>query len=244
MKRSLRSHIESNINKTWSKKGRYNNGIVGLALLFPVDAFADAPTWTPGPDFRALNGASPCNTAFVRDNGDGTQTVVVAGLTAQLPSMTGGTWTEDEVWTVTAPVDDFDGCGLGSSAYGITAMWHVPGAVIERELYATHPAAAVDAYWEEFQKTYGFLPEGEHRGAGGWPFGKGQAWTYLICYPDGRAGEDEVTLLETAVALARKFDAKARVYPYNLHRKELEGPFGDDSVSCLRFVARSMGKAL
>ncbi|MFJ9382030.1 hypothetical protein [Streptomyces sp. NPDC101455] len=173
MKRSLYRHIEHAINQSWTSRFRHDRGTVGLALVFPKSAFADAPTWTPGPGFRGLNHEGVTTTAFVRDNGDGTQTVVVPGICAEGPSMDGGPWTEDEVWTVTAPVDDFDSCGLGNSVHGITWMRYKPRAVIHRELYATHPLAAVDAYWDDFERMWGFWPSGNFR-MEGWPFGAGR----------------------------------------------------------------------
>jgi hypothetical protein len=227
MKRSLRRRIERAINLSWTATDRSDRGTVGVALIFPNDAFADAPTWTPGPGFRALNNEGVANTAFVCDNGDGTQTVVVPGLIAEGPAMDGGPWTEDEVWTVTAPVEDFDGCGLGNSAHGITMMRDRPRAIIHREQYATHPLAAVDEYWENFKRTWGFVPTGERRCYGGWPFGEGREWAYLVCRPDfARKNENEVALLESVVTLARFFGAEVRVYPYNLQKREIAGPLG------------------
>jgi hypothetical protein len=227
VKRSLRRHIESAVNRTWTTGHRFDRGTVGVALLFPRDAFAGAPTWTPGPGFHALNNDGPTNTTFLRDNGDGTQTVVVPGLHAEGASKDGGPWTEDEVWTVTAPVDDFDGCGLGNAAHGITAMRQVPGAVVVREDYATHPLAAVDAYWREFERAWGFVPSGEHRDQG-WPFGQDRAWAYFICRPDTAWDSDnEAALLEVTVKIARHFGAKARVYPYSLAAREVTGPLGN-----------------
>lgn len=227
MKRSLRRHIECAINRTWTTGHRFDRGTVGVALLFPRDAFVDSPTWTPGPGFRALNNDGPANSSFLRDNGDGTQTVVVPGLLAEGTSKDGGPWTEEEVWTVTAPIDDFDICGLGNAAHGITAMLRVPSAAITREEYATHPLAAVDAYWEEFERTWGFLPCGEHQGQG-WPFGQDRAWAYFICHPENAwESDDETALLEVTVRIARHFGAKVKVYPYNLAARTLTGPLGN-----------------
>lgn len=187
MKRSLRRRIERTINLSWTGADRGDRGTVGVALIFPHDAFADAPTWTPGPGFRALNNEGVTNTAFVCDNGDGTETVVVGGIgPAERPALDGGPWTEEEVWTVTAPVDDFDGCGLGNNTQGITWMLDRPRAVIHRERYATHPLAAVDAYWENFKDAWGFLPPVSCAGTGDGPsakVGNGPTWSAA---PTGR----------------------------------------------------------
>ncbi|MCZ0984335.1 hypothetical protein O1L60_47120 [Streptomyces diastatochromogenes] len=185
MKRSLRRRIERTINQSWMTTDRDDRGTVGVALIFPPDAFADAPTWTPGPDFRALNNEGATNTAFVRDNGDGTETVVVGGIgPAQRPGMDGGPWTEEEVWTVTAPVDDFDGCGLGNNTQGITWMLDRPRAVIHRERYATHPLATVEAYWENFKEVWGSCPPVSCAGTEGGRSaraGNGPTWSAVPC---------------------------------------------------------------
>ncbi|MEV8336766.1 hypothetical protein [Streptomyces niveus] len=227
MKRSLRRRIIRSINRTWSADAHYGRGMVGLAILFPADAFADAPTWRPGPGFRALNNESVHCDSFVRDNGDGTQTVVVAGLQAEGPAMDGGPWTEDEVWTVTAPVKDFDHCGLGNAPHGLTEMSRVPGADIRREAYATHPVAAVEAFWVAFEQRWGFVPRSEH-GRHGWPFADGQTWVSFICNPEyAWVTNDETALLETAVTIARHFRAQVRVYPYSLKTSQITGPLGN-----------------
>ncbi|WP_331759514.1 hypothetical protein [Streptomyces anulatus] len=229
MKRSLRRQIERKIYQTWTSKDRMDRGTVGVALLFPKDAFADAPTWTPGPGFGALNNESVSNSAFIRDNGDGTETIVVGGIgPAQRPGRDGGVWTEEEVWTVTAPVEAFDGCGVGNSVQGITSMMDEPDAVIHREPYAGHPLEALETYWENFEKAWGFQPEGELRFEGGWPFGEGREWAYLVCHPGSYHDEgNEVVLLDRVARLADLFGAEVRVYPYNLQKRQINGPLGD-----------------
>ncbi|MFF3734057.1 hypothetical protein ACFYXM_28065 [Streptomyces sp. NPDC002476] len=245
MQRSLRRQIERAINQSWTTKHRFDRGTIGVALLFPHDAFADVPTWAPGPGFHALNNDGVANSAFVRDNGDGTQTVVVGGIgPAQRPGRDGGVWTEEEVWTVTAPIDDFDGCGLGNSTQGITWMLDEPRAVIHREPYATHPLAAVETYWENFEDTWGFQPCGELRYYGGWPFGEGREWAYLICHTDMAHDEgDEVALLDSVVKVADRFGAKVRVYPYNLQKREITGPLGPTyRATSIRSVKNALRK--
>ncbi|MFI5749031.1 hypothetical protein ACIBBE_24565 [Streptomyces sp. NPDC051644] len=245
MQRSLRRQIERAINLSWTAKNRFDRGTIGVALLFPHDAFADAPTWTPGPGFQALNNDGVTNSAFVRDNGDGTQTVVVGGIgPAQRPGRDGGVWTEEEVWTVTAPIDDFDGCGLGNNAQGITWMLDQPCAVIHREPYTTHPLAAVETYWENFEDSWGFQPRGERRYYGGWPFGEGREWAYLICRTELAHDEgDEVALLDAVVKLADLFGAEVRIYPYNLQKREITGPLGNTyQQTYIRDVKRALRK--
>ncbi|MEV8544554.1 hypothetical protein [Streptomyces sp. NPDC051572] len=181
-------------------------------------------------------------TAFVRDNGDGTQTVVVPGIRAEGPSMDGGPWTEDEVWTVTAPVEDFDGCGLGNSVHGITWMRYKPRAVIHRERYATHPLAAVDAYWDDFERMWGFWPSGNFR-MEGWPFGEGREWVNFVCRPEGAwAPMDERALLKVAATFARRFGTEARIYPYDLQNRKITGPLGDTTTGNLLFVTNALAR--
>ncbi|MFE3631553.1 hypothetical protein [Streptomyces goshikiensis] len=231
-KRAFRRHLDKAILQSWDAAGDRDRGSVGVALLFPEDAFADAPTWTPGPGFRALNNESPNNDAFVRDNGDGTQTVVVAGVRAEGPGRDGGPWTEDEVWTVTAPVDDFDGCGLGNNPMGITFMRSRPNAVIEREPYEGHPLAAIYAYWDAFKERWGFYPVGQIHAQGNqygnvWPFADNQLWIYFVHTPlFERLDASESDLIRTVSTLADRFGAQTRMYAYDPAQRNINGPLG------------------
>lgn len=243
MQRSLRRQIERKINQTWTAQNCMERGTVGVALIFPKDAFADAPTWTPGPGFRALNNESVSNSSFIRDNGDGTETVVVGGIgPAQRPGRDGGVWTEEEVWTVTAPSEAYEGCGLGNNTQGITWMLDRPDAVIHREPYAGHPLETLENYWENFVNAWGFKPHGERRYEGGWPFGEGREWAYLVCHTYmGHDEGNEVVLLDSVVKLAGLFSAEVRVYPYNIQKREITGPLG---TTIRRTYIRSVKNAL
>ncbi|MFJ4741267.1 hypothetical protein [Streptomyces sp. NPDC088775] len=229
MRRSLRRQIERRINQTWAAQNCMERGTVGVALIFPKDAFADAPAWTPGPGFRALSNESISNSAFIRDNGDGTETVVVGGIgPAQRPGRDGGVWTEEEVWTVTAPTEAYEYSGIGNNTQGITSMLDQPEAVIHREPYEGHPLETLENYWENFANAWGFMPEGELRYEGGWPFGVGREWAYLVCHTNSTHDEgNQVVLLDSVVKLADLFSAEVRVYPYNLQKREITGPLGN-----------------
>lgn len=103
----LRSDIVSAI--VASLGSGHRAGDVAVAVICPEEAFADAPHWSPGPDFAAVGGESPESRCWERHNDDGTVTVVAAGV-GPVP----------EVWTVTAAPEDFDGCGMspGPSSTG------------------------------------------------------------------------------------------------------------------------------
>ncbi|MER0477051.1 hypothetical protein ABR737_01530 [Streptomyces sp. Edi2] len=142
MQRSLRRHIERAVNKTLTPDSTaYGVGMAGVLLLFPDDAFADAPTWHPGSGFENCLAYS-----WLRSNGDGTATAVVAGVgPKERPAYDGGEWTEAEVWTVTANEERLlDVSSLWDNPHRITWMLDEEGAEIQREPYATHPIAAVE----------------------------------------------------------------------------------------------------
>ncbi|MFE2640230.1 hypothetical protein ACFXKF_36700 [Streptomyces scopuliridis] len=220
MQRSLRRHIERAVNKSWNADSTaYGVGMAGVLLLFPDDAFADAPTWHPGPGFENCLSYS-----WLRSNGDGTATAVVAGVgPKERPGRDGGEWTEEEVWTVTADEETLlNVSSLWDKPHRITWMLDEAGAQIHREAYATHPVAAVETYWENFEKTWGFQPHTLEYGTN--PLGEGRRWLLLT----GEAGYDnipsEVDLLRVSTTLARIFNAKARVYSYDRARRDLRGP--------------------
>lgn len=175
-------------------------GDVAVAVICPAAAFADAPHWSPGDGFTAVGGESPESRCWERHNADGTVTVVAAGVGHPVP----------EVWTVTAAPEAYDGCGLGNSMHGITAMRDVPGAVIHREPYAGHPAESVARYWTAFRKEWKVTPRGEQHADTEWMGGPGRVWFYL----DAMA-EDSGALYAAALELCETFGATARVYPYN-----------------------------
>lgn len=206
MYRSLRRRMVRAINV--SLTSGYRGGSVAVAIVCPAGAFADAPRWSPGPDFSAVGGESPASRCWERRNADGTVTVVAAGA-GSVP----------EVWTVTAAPQDFDGCGLGNSMHGITWMQEVPGAVIHREPYAGHPAEGVARYWNAFFERWGVSARGEEQEGAGWVFGSGRVWFYL----DAQVGETG-RLFRVALDLCRSLGATARVYPYNPRSGDYDGP--------------------
>lgn len=220
MKRSLRRHIWSAVNETWGKNPSYNAGTTGVLLTFGPDAFADAPVWSPGADFELCTDWS-----WLRSNGDGTATAVVAGVgPKERPALDGGEWTEPEVWTVTADEETLrDTSSLWDKPHRISWMLDVEGAQVHREPYDGHPAAAVHRFWEEFEQTWGFRPR--QRGFyGDYPLGRDKSWLMLSCVPGVAHLPNEVDLLRASLFLARKFNAKARVYSWNPGRQQLNGP--------------------
>ncbi|MFF9436329.1 hypothetical protein ACF1BP_21605 [Streptomyces sp. NPDC014735] len=202
----LRNHMISAIEASLGSGHR--GGSVAVAVVCPAEAFADAPHWSPGADFTAVGGENPESRCWERHNADGTVTVVAAGV-GPVP----------EVWTVTADPEDFDGCGLGNSMHGITWMRDVPGAVIDREPYAGHPAEDVSRYWNAFRQEWGVSPRGEEQAGAGWMFGSGKVWFYLDAHV-----EDTGALLQLVLDLCESFGATAQVHPYNPATKTYDGP--------------------
>lgn len=219
MKRSLRRRIEHSVNATWGKNPKGRAGMVGALLLFPDAAFADAPSWHPGEGFENCTGYS-----WLRSNGDGTATAVVAGVgPKERPAYDGGVWTEEEVWTVTAPEERLlEVSSLWDKPHRITWMLDEPGAVVHREPYAAHPVAAADAYWERFEKTWGFVPFTLEYGRN--PLGDGRRWLLLTSEPGWDNIPDEADLLKVTCTLADLFGAEVRVYRYNPARRQVNGP--------------------
>ncbi|WP_432139956.1 hypothetical protein [Streptomyces sp. bgisy154] len=219
MKRSLRRNIERAVNQSWAGPDAHRSGWAGVLLLFPDDAFADAPTWHPGPGFENCLAYS-----WLRSNGDGTATAVVAGVgPKEMPAYDGGVWTEEEVWTVTADEERLlEVSSLWDKPHRITWMFYEEGAQIHREPYVTHPIAAVESYWENFEKVWGFQPFTLEYGRN--PLGEGRHWLLLTAEPGWDNIPDEVDLLRVSHTLARAFNAKARVYSYDRARRELNGP--------------------
>lgn len=219
MKRSLRRHIEHAVNSTWSKNPKGRAGMVGALLLFPDDAFADAPAWHPGEGFENCTGYS-----WLRSHGDGTATAVVVGVgPKERPAYDGGVWTEEEVWTVTAPEERLlEVSSLWDKPHRITWMLDEPDAEIHREPYAPHPVTAVDDYWEHFEDTWGFRPFTLEYGRN--PLGEGRRWLLLTSEPGWDNIPDESDLHYVTHTLAALFGAEVRVYPYDRHQRRVKGP--------------------
>lgn len=233
MKRSLRRHIEAAVNQTWNPRRSDRRGQVAVVLSFPGDAFPDAPRWSPGPDFTP----TADEYAWLRDNGDGTSTAVVAEVgPKELPGLDGGEWTDPEVWTATAPNDNiFMASGaMWDKPHRITWLLDEPSAVVDRELYSTHPSADVHAYWEDFEERWGFFPRRIHRGE--FPFADRRRFVVLHAEPGCAYLPNEVQLLDIAVMLMRTFGAKARAYAYDPQRRNTRDPMGTMSDSALSSI--------
>ncbi|MCG7522886.1 hypothetical protein MHW47_00250 [Streptomyces sp. OfavH-34-F] len=235
MKRSMRRHIEAAINQTWNPRRSERRGQVAVVLSFPEDAFAGAPRWSPGPDFTPTAGEY----AWLRDNGDGTSTAVVAGVgPKELPGLDGGEWADPEVWTATAPNDSIfmDSGAMWDKPHRITWLLREPRAVVHRELYSTHPSADVHAYWETFEERWGFFPGRMHRGE--FPFADRRRFVVLHTEPGVAALPSEVQLLDVAVTLMRTFGARARAYAYDPQRRNTRDPMNTVSDYTLSSVLR------
>ena len=219
MKRSLRRHIERSVNATRGKNPKFRAGMVGALLIFPDNAFADAPSWHPGEGFKNCTSHS-----WLRSHGAGIATAVVAGVgPKERPAYHGGAWTEEEVWTVMAPEERLlEVSSLWDKPHRITWMLDEPGVVIHREPYAIHPVAAVDAYWRQFEKTWGFTPFTLVDGRN--PLGDGRRWLLLTSVPGWDNLPDETDLLNVTHTLAGLFGAEVRVYRYNPARRQVNGP--------------------
>lgn len=207
MMRSLSNRVFRAIESTDFKAalGSYA-GAVGVAVLFPVDGFSDAPKWTPGHGFAGGgSGDSPARRSWLRNNEDGTVTGVAAGITAPNGRR--------EVWTVTATEDQWDGHWMSNGIHDIIGIEQIPGVTVHREPYRGHPAQAMEEYWDEFVETWGFIPEGQLGGK--WPFAEGQYWVSLECFPRVPQLGTVWDVIDATLALTRRFGGEARVYPFD-----------------------------
>ncbi|MFI7089495.1 hypothetical protein ACIBUR_38655 [Streptomyces anulatus] len=154
MNRSLTRQILRAAARTPQDGERPFRHVVEVEHVFPPGSFADAPApWTPGSDFT-----EQANGAWLRDNGDGTQTAVVTGVgPKQLPAADGGTWVEEEVWTVTT-ADSEVFAWLDDKAHRVTWALGRPDVEIARTSYSGHPHEGHADYWHEFQMEHGFTP--------------------------------------------------------------------------------------
>jgi hypothetical protein len=242
MKRSLRRKIEKAINETWNPRRTNCRGEVTVVVSFPETAFPDAPHWSPGPGFETTAGAGG-DYAWLRHNPDGTSTAVVTCIgPKELPAADGGEWTEPEVWTTTAPTDCafFQSGALWDKPHRITWLLNEPDAVIHREPYAGHPAAEMDAYWEAFEKRWGFIPGRMDRGRH--PFADHRRFVVLHAVPGWDNLPNEAELLRATMLLVRTFGGRPRVYGYDPERRETRGPLGAALVDpTLGIMTRRLG---
>lgn len=224
MRRSLTRHVLRAVDQSWNTKRDDWRGDVAALLIFEDNAFTDAPTWNPGPDFTPCAGG-----AWYRDNGD-TYTAVVVGVgPKQRPGRDGGEWIDPEVWTVTAPKDEWIDFGsLWDKPHRISWMLDVESAVIQRDLYEGHPAQRVESYWDMFRKQYGFEPWSNRDGQG--PLGDKQ-WLLLKAEPGWQYEPSELDLVDTVNTLVKLFPAKVRVYGYDRNKNEIPTPVGHVTAS-------------
>ena len=242
MKRSLRRKIEKAINETWNPRRDNWRGEASVVVSFPDTAFPDAPEWSPGPGFETTAGAGG-DYAWLRDNPDGTSTAVVTGVgPKQLPAADGGEWTEPEVWTATAPTDCafFQSGDLWDKPHRITRLLDHSHAQIRREPYTRHPAARMDAYWEAFEKRWGFIPSRMSQGRH--PFADHRRFVVLHAVPGWDNLPNEIELLRATMLLVRTFDGRHRVYAYDPERRETRDPVGAASTDpSLAHIVRRNG---
>lgn len=242
MKRSLRRKIETACNQTWNPRRDNLRGQVTVVVSFPENALPDAPQWCPGPGFEATAGAGG-EYAWLRDNLNGTSTAVVAGVgPKERPAADGGPWTEPEVWTATAPTgSNFMASGaLWDKPHRITWLLDEPEAVIHREPYAGHPAAAMHDYWETFTQRWGFVPGRMDRGR--YPFADRRRFVVLHAEPGWDNLPNEVELLKAAVLLSSTFGGTPRVYGYDPQRRTTRDPIGTaDTNPTLGSIVRRLG---
>ncbi|MEU1824061.1 hypothetical protein ABZ502_16740 [Streptomyces abikoensis] len=229
MKRSLARRIFRAVNKSWNGKKRQfdRRGDVAALLMFEPDVFSEAPAWSPGEDFI------PCTNfgSWYRDNGD-TYTAVVIDVGPKDEQVVDGEWSGPEVWTVTAPKEDWVSFGsLWDKPRRISWMRKVKSADVQRERYQGHPAQQVSEYWEEFRERYGFVPQKVRDGHN--PLGGERQWLLLEAKPDWAdlTGEpDEVDLLNAVHTLVQMFPAKVRIFAYDRAKREVPNPIGSESA--------------
>ncbi|TLQ39183.1 hypothetical protein [Streptomyces marianii] len=173
--------------------------LVEVEHLFPSYAFSDAPArWTPGEGFTEVMGG-----AWIRDNADGTQTAVVTGVgPKQLPAADGGTWTEEEIWTVTS-ADPAVFAWLDDKPDRITWALGREDVEIVREPYQGHPAEAWETYWYRFSLENRFVPERR---------ADGRYTLTLACAPnDGWDGFGPLSLADASSRVLATFGGRATV---------------------------------
>lgn len=213
MRRSLTRHVFRKVNESWNTKQDDIRGDVAALLIFKDDAFADAPTWNPGADFTPCAGG-----AWYRDNGDTYTAVVVSVGPKERPGRDGGEWIDPEVWTVTAPKDEWIDFGsLWDKPHRISWMLDVESAVIQRDLYEGHPAQQVVNYWVDFRERHGWLPVTGPNG---------KDCLLLEAEPGWVDEPTELDLVDTVVKLTKSFPAKVHVYGYDRSKRTIPNPVG------------------
>ncbi|MER6605714.1 hypothetical protein ABT282_07310 [Streptomyces sp. NPDC000927] len=122
----------------------------------------------------------------------------------------------------------------------ITQLMDEAGAVIRREPYAGHPSAAVHAYWEEFEREWGFFPRRMDRGE--FPFPDRRRFALLNCTPGYSNMPNEFHLLNATMLLVDEFGGVPRVYGYNPQTHNTTDPVGSAMTDpTLNFIVRTRG---
>ncbi|MEV7891582.1 hypothetical protein ACWD3I_25085 [Streptomyces sp. NPDC002817] len=196
--------------------------LVEVEHVFSREAFADAPApWSPGDDFAEVTGG-----AWLRDNGDRTQTAVVTDIgPRQLPAADGGKWTDEEVWTVTtADADVF--AWLDDKPHRVTWALGRPDVTIEREPYAGHPHEAVADYWNRFYLRHWFTPESRADGRYG---------LTLACAPNDSWHSGPWRLADASSRLLKSLGGRASVR--TVHVPGASDQRVPHSVSLMQFLS-------
>ncbi|MFD7556476.1 hypothetical protein ACFV9E_18300 [Streptomyces sp. NPDC059835] len=197
MNRSLTRNIIGAARRTPDSAEPFTH-LVEVEHVFPDSAFADAPArWTPGADFTEVAGG-----AWLRENADGTRTAVVTGVgPKQLPAADGGTWTKEEVWTVTSADPDVF-AHLDDKPHRITWALGREDVEIVREPYEGHPAEAWEEYWYAFQLRHRFTPARRT---------DGRYTLTLACAPNGTWWEGPWPLLHACNQVLKALGGRAVV---------------------------------
>ena len=202
----------------------YDAGTVTILAAFPRETFAHAPGWSPGPSFRTCIEQR----SWMWERSDGrVEAVAVVWPRDNQPAWDGSSeWTDDEVWHVVLPTDLIPGIGdLYDKPHRVGWLGDPrhdsDGRILNRAPLTSHPLGRVRAWWDGFEKHYGFTPRlldyDESLLASGRP------WLTLSNQPD--PGKRLPWLINAAVWLHRQFGAEIRVYPWDETRRETTNPF-------------------
>lgn len=126
--------VERLIRRQIERRVRPEDRECHVEIMFPEGMFDDAPTWSPGPDFVTCIE----NRSWIRDNGDGTWTLVTGSLTDD----------DNREVVLTAIITDPYQADNKPHKYLYRSYDDV---VVSRTLepYGTHPLKRVQDYWKE-----------------------------------------------------------------------------------------------
>lgn len=186
--------------------GYRNRTLWHIAITFPPNAFPDAPTWTPGPDY--VEGRE--DFAWIRDDGDGWWTAVTGPVwpVATGPGLIGD---DPREMVVSVRTDD------PWEAFNKPGRYRFePGAALTP--YDDHPLKQVHDYWRAFEHRHGFRPR-RHAG----PHRDNQSITdFYATFGQDRRGvifectgwDDPYEIAAATTRLCRRWGATWRVHPY------------------------------